>query len=126
MPRVIRPDGTGAQRLGSVQPIAASTPFQTLRAPDLGDGGVGKGAKALGAAITQGAALYNEVRVDNEKRELLKFDAAEGALRNQLLSDPENGLMAQSGQSALDMLTGTPGGAGDRKKTDYLQNIKQN
>ena len=112
MPRVIRPDGTGAQRLGSVQPIAASTPFQTLRAPDLGDGGVGKGAKALGAAITQGAALYNEVRVDNEKRELLKFDAAEGALRNQLLSDPENGLMAQSGQSALDMLTGAPGGAG--------------
>lgn len=108
MATIARPAGTGASNLGAVKPIAANQDYQKLSMPDL-SGGAQMRAKefaAFGQGLAVGASTLNEVRIADEKRELLKFEAAEVGLRQRLLTDPETGLGALSGQVALDRLTG--------------------
>ena len=104
MPRVIGPVTQGAQQIGGVQPIAADTPFQNLKAPVFGDGGAGlksvmQGLNALSVAV-------NENQDKKDKRKLLQFDAAADKLEQDQLLDPVSGLGALQGQDAIDRITG--------------------
>jgi hypothetical protein len=69
MLRVVRPDGTGASKLGAVKPIAADTPFQNLRMPSLNEGA---SAKALGEGLISAGGAYADYQAEANKA---KYDA---------------------------------------------------
>jgi hypothetical protein len=72
MPRVARPAGAGVTQLGAVKPIAADTPYQNLKAPDLSSGArlmQEMGAKGQDAVLAQSASQL----ADRQQDETLKL-----------------------------------------------------
>jgi hypothetical protein len=85
-----------------------NTPLQQFKPPDLGHGPreLSKLGQGLQSSTSKVVSAVQSAQSTNEKRALLKYEAAVDALNNELLFDPQTGLLSKSGQAAIDRVQG--------------------